>query len=91
VEDWTTPEAMKKRFPNFTAVYLPDGNYEKFYPALTPVNLFRLILNQYFGTKLDVLEDKIFMDQALPESEGIITWKEVTGMVRGSDSVRNPV
>ena len=38
------------------AVYLPDG-YEKLYPSITPVNLFRIIFNEYFGASYSLLPD----------------------------------
>ena len=37
------------------AYRLPDNEYCNFYDSMTPVNLFRIILNQYFGTDLRVL------------------------------------
>ena len=45
---------------NFTALYLPDGGQEVIPPDLTPVNLFRLIFNHYFGSDYELLEDKSY-------------------------------
>jgi hypothetical protein len=39
------------------AYYLPDKDYRTFYDSITPVNSFRLILNNYFGTGLPLLRD----------------------------------
>lgn len=39
------------------AYYLPDGGDESLYTTITPVNTFRVVLNQYFGYELPLLED----------------------------------
>jgi hypothetical protein len=47
-------------FRNFTAIYTPDQDYAGFYNGMSNVNTFRIILNQYFGQDLPVLQDKQF-------------------------------
>jgi hypothetical protein len=42
------------------AYYLPDGGEEDLYPAISPVNTFRVILNRYFGQDISLLEDKSY-------------------------------
>lgn len=49
---------LAERFSILNAYYFPDGNYELLYPSVTPINTFRVILNQYFGADLDLLEDR---------------------------------
>ena len=49
---------MKERYSILNAYYFPDGNYEVLYPSITPVNSFRVVLNQYFGAELELLEDR---------------------------------
>lgn len=49
---------LSERFSILNAYYFPDGKYELLYPSITPVNSFRVILKQYFGADMDVLEDK---------------------------------
>lgn len=45
------------RLSNFTAVYLPDS--AKIFPdEITPVNIFRIILQHYFGFELPTLENR---------------------------------
>lgn len=44
----------------FNAYYFPDQNYSNLYPDITPVNTFRIILDQYFGLELETLEDKSY-------------------------------
>jgi len=49
---------LSERFSILNAYYFPDRDYQLLYPSITPVNSFRVVLNQYFGAKLDLLEDK---------------------------------
>lgn len=76
-DNWKTADKslLKEKFPIFTAIYLPGASYDLLYPAITPVNIFRVVLNQYFGTTLPKLQDKnyIFMDM-----EHLYEFKEVT-------------
>jgi hypothetical protein len=51
---WLQPK--DKRMRNFTAIYFP-GHGDVLYPTITPVNIFRLVFNTYFGGKYDILED----------------------------------
>lgn len=51
---WLQPK--DKRMRNFTAIYFP-GHNDVLYPTITPVNIFRLVFNTYFGGKYDILED----------------------------------
>jgi len=60
------PRALRERAQIFNSYYLPGVNPDDFlYPSITPVNSFRLILNIYFGQKLDLLPDRsyIFREQ----------------------------
>lgn len=56
-----TPEEVRtdsrKRYPILNAIYLPGMEYQH-YPATTPVNNFRILLNQLFQTNLDLLPDE---------------------------------
>ncbi len=49
---------LYERFSILNAYYFPDGDYRSLYPSITPVNSFRVILNQYLGADLDLLEDR---------------------------------
>jgi hypothetical protein len=57
--DSSMKEAMSILFACYT-----NNNKDLFYSTITPVNLFRLILNQYFGTKLRLLEDISYFSTA---------------------------
>ena len=51
---WLQPK--DKRFWNLTAIYFPDHK-DKLYSTISPVNIFRLVFNTYFGGKYDILDD----------------------------------
>jgi hypothetical protein len=43
------------------AYYLPAGGSDVLYPTVSPVNTFRIVLNQYFGGEYPLLEDKTYI------------------------------
>ncbi len=49
---------IRERMPILNAYYFSDGDYSDLYEDISPVNSFRLILNQYLGTELALLPDK---------------------------------
>ena len=53
---------------NFFAVYLPDGGGQALYPSITPVNIFRIIFDKYYGTSYGLLPDVTYTDkgEAIP-------------------------
>ena len=51
---WLQPR--DKRMWILMAMYLPDYK-DKLYSTLSPVNVFRLVFNSYFGGNYDILED----------------------------------
>ncbi|HLA44459.1 MAG TPA: hypothetical protein VJZ27_13535, partial [Aggregatilineales bacterium] len=59
--DWGLEEHfLRQRLPNLSAYHLPNGGEEAVYPSITPVNIFRAILNYYFAAGLPLLEDRSF-------------------------------
>lgn len=60
--DWESSEhtCLRERTSILNAYYIPDTEYDNFYETITPVNSFRVVLNEVFGLDLDYLEDKIF-------------------------------
>jgi hypothetical protein len=48
-------EAYKNLILN--AYYLPEGDDGLLYPSITPVNTFRVVLNEYFGMNYPLLDD----------------------------------
>lgn len=59
-ENWflQTSDSLKQYFlPNFSAVYFPDSDYRRLYDTISPVNIFRVVLNQYFDQQFPLLKD----------------------------------
>lgn len=54
-----TETYLRERMRILNAYYLP-GAKDLIYDSITPVNTFRLILNYYFGTQFELLEDKSY-------------------------------
>lgn len=49
------------RMPILNAYYLPgDDSESALYPAISPVNSFRVVLNRYFESNLPLLDDKSY-------------------------------
>jgi hypothetical protein len=49
---------LTERMSILNAYYFPDRNYSTLYPGITPVNSFRVILNDYLGTDFKLLADR---------------------------------
>jgi len=69
------PECMS----NLTAVLLPGKQNRGLYPQITPVNLFRVVLNDYFNARLPLLPDKSYYSYPLP-----FELEDVTAVVKPS-------
>ena len=54
---FAAPVDKRYYFMNLNAVFLPHGDYSGFYPGMTGVNQFRVLLNKEFGGKLPLLPD----------------------------------
>ena len=52
-----TKTNLYERFSILNAYYLPGIENNPLFHSITPVNSFRLILNSYFGTKLEMLSN----------------------------------
>ncbi len=61
---------------NLTAVLLPGKNAAGLYPSITPVNLFRVVFNDYFNAKLPMLDDHAYFSTAT-----VYTFQDVTKRV----------
>jgi hypothetical protein len=51
---------LKEKMCILNAYYLPDSMRKDLYEEVTPVNTFRIIFNHYFGTELELLEDRSY-------------------------------
>lgn len=60
--NWSSPDqsCLWERTSILNAYYLPGGAERYLYPSISPVNSFRVILNAYFGTGLELLPDKTY-------------------------------
>jgi hypothetical protein len=66
------------RMSILNAYYFPDQNYDALYEGITPVNTFRIVLNGYFGTDYEILEDKSYFSEYRHK---IYSYTDVTGQV----------
>ena len=55
---------LRERMSILNAYYLPGADPDVIYATITPVNSFRVIFNQYFGTEFELLDDKNFFSTA---------------------------
>ena len=51
---------VQDRMGMLNAYYFPDQNYTSLYPSISPVNSFRVILDNFFGEVLGLLPDNHF-------------------------------
>lgn len=60
--DWTSKENsnMRDRFSILNAYYLGGKESRLLYPSISPVNTFRVILNEYLGMDLELLPDRSY-------------------------------
>lgn len=49
---------LKERMSILNAYYVPEEIKKELYPTISPVNSFRIILNNLFGYNFDILEDE---------------------------------
>lgn len=69
-EDLSRPEVIE-RFGVLSALSLPGGDSDQVPADLNAVNTFRLILNEYFDTKLDFLESRSYYINGLRPNQYI--------------------
>ena len=51
----------EERLAILNAYHLPGGSDGALYPAVSPVNTFRIIFNEYFGASYELLPDRSFL------------------------------
>jgi hypothetical protein len=69
---------IPERMSILNAYYFPDQNYDALYEGITPVNTFRIVLNGYFGTGYEILEDKSYFSELRNK---IYSYTDVTDQV----------
>ena len=60
---------IQDRMRNFSAYYLPNGGNASLYNTMTPVNIFRIVFNHYFGTKYKLLPDRAYVSLPRPDNQ----------------------
>lgn len=65
--DWEAIEdsCLKEASSILNAYYLPGLRPDWLYPSITPVNTFRIILNHYFNSNLNLIEDKTYISETI--------------------------
>jgi hypothetical protein len=60
--DWERPEHtdMAERLSILNAYHFPDQDYARLYDSITPVNTFRLLMNDAFGVPMSLLPDRSY-------------------------------
>ncbi|MEW5926321.1 MAG: hypothetical protein AB1941_02425 [Gemmatimonadota bacterium] len=59
-----TPAQVQDRFGAFAAYHLPGGGADALPDTVTPVNLFRIVLNRYLGAGLPLRADDMYYSRA---------------------------
>lgn len=70
-----TKAELQMKMGILNAYYFPDGDYRDLYRSITSVNTFRVVFNKYFGTRLDLLPDRIY---AFPDVFRIYDFYDIT-------------
>ena len=61
--NWSTPtiEELETKLQIINAFYLPNKDTSVLYPTISPVNIFRVVFNEYFYTELELLSDSHYV------------------------------
>jgi len=68
-DNLTYEEKIRQQHQILYAVYFPDQNYELVKKTTTPINIFRIIFNQFFNTEYELLEDRTFSDSIVDAND----------------------
>jgi hypothetical protein len=71
--NWHSPRrtCLWERTGILNAYYLPKEGLGRLYPEITPVNSFRVVLNTYFGTNLQMLPNHTYFTSHLLDRQEI--------------------
>jgi hypothetical protein len=63
MDEWENPsdDFIIERMMILNAYYISEIDSLELYPAITPVNSFRVVFNKYFDTEMELLEDRNYM------------------------------
>ncbi|MBO9635968.1 MAG: sulfatase-like hydrolase/transferase, partial [Chitinophagaceae bacterium] len=54
-------ELLHWKFNNQCAVYLPNGQYDRYYDSVTNINQFRILFNTLFAQRYPMMKDSCIM------------------------------
>ncbi len=72
-----TDDSITERMSIFTAYYFPNLESELIYDTITPVNTFRLVMNNYLNGHYELLEDKMYFSNY----QNQLNFTDVTAML----------
>lgn len=75
-------QSLREKFPILNAYYFPNTPRTFLYPSITPVNSFRVLLNNYFNTSLPLLPDKNYVFQ---DEDNFYKFIDVTKRIKASE------
>ena len=75
---------VKKRFSILYAVHIPSGDKKIFSDNISSVNTYRIIFNNYFGTNLEILDNRHYWFPDLDDK--IHGFTDVTEIVNSSET-----
>lgn len=78
LEENPGPISLQEMFRILSVYHLPDGGERLLYEGITPVNNFPVVLNYYFGTTFNLLEDRSFYST----TKNLHEYREVTEVVK---------
>lgn len=76
-----TDAEIKFKFPIFNAYYFPGVQDHGLYESITPVNTFRSVFNNYFGTDLPLLRDRNYVFEDFSHIYKFLDVTERVGLV----------
>ncbi len=71
-------DSIRERISIFNAYYFPDIDSKVIYDGITPVNSFRLLLNNYLNGNYELLEDRIYFSTY----QDMLNFTDVTSLLQ---------
>ena len=81
-----TTQQLKKSFSILNAYHFPEGGDKNLYSHITPVNSFRSVFNHYFGTKMELLEDKTYFPLIYTKKRRLISIPKESALEKGDQA-----
>ena len=83
--DWfrATDSELQEKLMILNAYYLPGADGVPLHPRISPVNTFRVVLNEYFGERLPLLEDRTLVYR---DAARVLDFMDVTDRLRPAEA-----